>query len=83
MKKENNRNESVERKTKKTSEFLYKKKNETKSDFYSNLLMFVFLYKKAYLMLTNLIILFLVFLVLCYRNLKMYFLEKFLVDCHR
>jgi hypothetical protein len=58
------------------------KKNKTKSDFYSNLLMFVFLYKKAYLMLTNLIILFLVFLVLCYRNLKMYFLEKFLVDCH-
>jgi len=35
-------NESVERKKKQVS--FYAKKNETKSDFYSNLLMFVFLY---------------------------------------
>lgn len=44
MKKEKNRNESVERKTKKKQVSFYAKKNETKSDFYSNLLMFVFLY---------------------------------------
>jgi hypothetical protein len=73
--------EENERKTKKQASF-YAKASDVKSTFYTNLPMFVLLYKEACFNTTELANLCLVLLSLCCRNMRTCFLTMCLVDCH-
>ena len=60
---------------------LYAKQINLIHAYFSDMPMILLLYKEAYFN-TNELDFLLVLVFLCYKNLKMYFLIKFLVDCH-